>query len=75
MPQEPTKTEPTTTPRSANGCDTSDAEGRGDLEQVHVWLRKDDARLLRTLATQREQTLSGAVRFLLKPFRATLTRT
>jgi hypothetical protein len=42
---------------------------RGGLEQIHVWLRPSDARLLRTLASEREQTISGAVRYLLRPFR------
>ena len=37
--------------------------------QVHLRLRRDDAELLRDLADERGQTLSGAVRYLLRPFR------
>jgi len=45
----------------------------GDFEQIHLRLRREDARLLRALAAQREQTLSAAVRYLLRPFRAGLS--
>ena len=43
-------------------------ERRG-MEQIHVWLCGEDARLLRRIASERDQTLSGAVRYLLRPFR------
>ena len=34
--------------------------------QVHLWLRADDLSLLRRLAESRGQTLSGAIRYLLR---------
>jgi len=37
-----------------------------DRVQVHLRLRRTDAELLRTIARQREQTISGAVRYLLR---------
>jgi hypothetical protein len=45
---------------------SSDRPGR---EQIHVWLRDEDARLLRRIASERDQTLSGAVRHLLRAVR------
>jgi hypothetical protein len=37
--------------------------------QIHLRLTVSDANLLRHLATQRDQTLSGLVRSFLRPFR------
>jgi len=37
--------------------------------QLHIRLSAADAELLRNLAKEREQTLSGFIRFLLRPFR------
>lgn len=34
--------------------------------QVHLWLRAEDARCLKTLASERDQTMSAVVRSLLK---------
>lgn len=39
-------------------------------EQIHLRLLPEDAALLRQVARERGQTLSGAIRFLLKPFRS-----
>jgi hypothetical protein len=43
-------------------------ERRGCV-QVKIWLSQTDADALRHLAETREQTMSGAIRYLLRPFR------
>lgn len=53
-------------PEDAAVRSSADRRGR---EQIHVWLRDEDARLLRRIASERDQTLSGAVRHLLRAFR------
>ena len=40
------------------------------IENIHLRLPSGDANLLRQLADSRNQTLSGAVRYLLRPFRS-----
>lgn len=55
--------------------DASVGEGRASevtrdkSVQIHLRLSPDDAALLRRIAAQRDQTISGAIRYLLRPFR------
>jgi hypothetical protein len=49
------------------------AESAQRVEQIHLRLSKADADLLRRIAMSRDQTISGAVRYLLRPFRGSKT--
>ena len=43
--------------------------------QLHLWVDSEDVRLLRQLALERDQSVSGVVRYLLRCVRRQRTRT
>ena len=47
----------------------SDVTGHNGSIQVHIRLSRTDVEVLKSLAAAREQTISGAIRFLLRPYR------